>query len=47
VLTLFVSVFFLMHHGHDAVIPKGTPIVAYVDEDADVPLPIPSPPPDD
>lgn len=47
VLTLFVSVFFLMHHGHDAVIPKGTTIIAYVDEDADVPLPIPSPPPDD
>ncbi|MGH7022232.1 MAG: hypothetical protein ACREEB_01430 [Caulobacteraceae bacterium] len=34
----------LIIRGHNMVYPKGTPVTAYVDEDAVVPVPLPPPP---
>ena len=39
-LSLIVTPLFLMHHGADAIIPKGQTMTAFVDEDTDIPLPI-------
>jgi len=44
VLSLLLSPLFLMHHGHEIIFPKGTPITAYIDGDIDIPLPIAPPP---
>jgi hypothetical protein len=42
-LALIVSPLFLMHHGAEAVIPKGQAMTAIVDEDAHIANPPPSP----
>ena len=42
-LALIVSPLFLMHHGAEAVIPKGQAMTVFVDEDTEIPLPL-SPP---
>ena len=43
-LALIVSPLFLMHHGADAVIPKGRAMTAFVDEDTSIASPPPPPP---
>ncbi len=47
VLTVLLTPLFLMHHGHEMVFPKGTPITAFVDNNTDIALPIPNPPAED
>ena len=47
VLSLLVTPLFLLVHGHEMVIPRGTPVTGYVDEDATIALPIAPPPKDD
>jgi hypothetical protein len=47
VLSLLITPLFLLMHGKEATIPKGSTIVGYVDSDVDLPTPIPAPPPRD
>jgi len=42
-LALIVSPLFLMHHGAEAVIPKGQAMTAFVDEDTQITNPPPPP----
>ena len=44
VLTVLITPLFLMHHGAEVEIYKGTPITAYVEDDAKIAMPIPAPP---
>jgi hypothetical protein len=47
VTTVLLSGLGLFIHGHSMVLPRGQPLVAYVDEDAMVALPLAAPPIDD
>jgi hypothetical protein len=47
VLGALVAFPFLAIHGHNVVIPIGTPITAFVDNDTDVSFPVPRPPEQD
>jgi hypothetical protein len=47
VLGALVAFPFLAIHGHNVVVPIGTPITAFVDNDTDVPFPVPRPPEQD
>ncbi len=42
-LSLLVTPLFLLMHGKDATIPKGQPIIGFVDDDGDVALPVSAP----
>lgn len=43
-LAVIVSPLFLMHHGAEAVIPKGQAMTVFVDEDTAIPFPVAPPP---
>lgn len=44
VATVFLGPLGLLVHGHSVVYPKGTPVLAYVDEDTELTTPLPAPP---